>query len=53
MTVLASAVGPLFLATWAERTGSCAAAFYLLAAMVAVLAVAAAVVKLPPGARTA
>jgi len=53
MTVLASAVGPLFLATWAERTGSYAAAFYLLAAMVAVLAVAAAVVTVPPGARTA
>jgi MFS family permease len=53
MTVLASAVGPLFLAGWAARTGSYAAAFYLLAAIVAVLAVAAAVVTVPPGARTA
>jgi MFS family permease len=53
MTVLASAVGPLFLAAWAERTGSYAAAFYLLAAVVAVLAVAAALVPVPEGARTA
>jgi MFS family permease len=52
MTVLASAVGPLFLAAWAERTGSYAAAFYLLAAVVAVLAVAAALVPVPQGART-
>jgi cyanate permease len=53
MTVLASAVGPLFLAAWAERTGSYAAAFYLLASMVGVLAVAAALVPVPQGARTA
>jgi MFS family permease len=53
MTVLASAVGPLFLAAWAARTGSYAAAFYLLAAVVAVLAVAAALVPVPQGARTA
>ena len=31
MTVVASAVGPLFLAVWVERTGSYAAAFYVLA----------------------
>ena len=53
MTVLASAVGPLFLAAWAERTGSYAAAFYVLAAVVAALAVAAALVPVPEGARTA
>jgi MFS family permease len=53
MTVLASAVGPLFLAEWSTRTGSYAAAFYMLSALVAVLAVAAAVVPVPAGARTA
>ena len=41
MTVVASAVGPLFLAVWVERTGSYAAAFYVLAGIVAVLGVAA------------
>jgi MFS family permease len=51
MTVVASAVGPLFLALWSEATGSYAAAFYVLAAVVAVLALAAAAVAVPPGAR--
>lgn len=50
MTVVASAIGPLFLAVWAERTGSYAAAFYLLAAVVAALGVAAWMVSIPPGA---
>jgi MFS family permease len=53
MTVLASAVGPLFLAEWSTRTGSYAAAFYMLSALVAALAVAAALVPVPAGARTA
>ena len=30
MTVVASAIGPLFLAVWVDRTGSYAAAFYVL-----------------------
>jgi rhodanese-related sulfurtransferase len=51
MTVVASAVGPLFLAVWAERTGSYAAAFYLLAAIVAVLGLAAWMVSIPAGAQ--
>lgn len=51
MTVVASAVGPLFLAMWSEATGSYAVAFYVLAALVMVLALAAAVVVVPPGAR--
>jgi rhodanese-related sulfurtransferase/sugar phosphate permease len=51
MTVVASAVGPLFLAVWAERTGSYAAAFYLLAAIVGVLGLAAWIVALPAGAQ--
>ena len=50
MTVLASAVGPLLLATCVERTGSYATAFYLLAATVAALGIAAAVVPVPAGA---
>ena len=49
MTVLASAIGPLFLALWVETTGSYAAAFYALAAVVAVLAIAAALVPIPAG----
>src|SRR5262245_4807077 len=53
MTVLASAVGPLFLASWSASTGSYTSAFYLLAALVSALAVAAAVVPVPAGARTA
>jgi MFS family permease len=47
LTVLASAVGPLLLAQCVEWTGSYAPAFYVLAAVVALLAVAAAVVPLP------
>jgi MFS family permease len=50
MTVVASAVGPLFLALWVDATGSYAAAFYALAAVVALLAVAALLVRVPPGA---
>jgi MFS family permease len=53
MTVLASAIGPLFLAEWVEATGSYAAAFYLLAAIVVGLGIAAAVVPIPIGALAA
>ncbi len=53
MTVLASAMGPVFLAQWVETTGSYAAAFYALAAVVAALAVAAALVPIPSGAAAA
>jgi MFS family permease len=49
MTVVASAVGPLFLAVWADRAGSYASAFYLLAAAAAMLAVTAALVPMPTG----
>ena len=52
MTVLASAVGPIFLALWVDRTGSYAAAFYALAVVVAALAVAAALVPIPRGAES-
>ena len=51
LTVVASAVGPLFLAMWSEATGSYALAFYVLAVVVIVLAIAAAVVTVPAGAR--
>jgi MFS family permease len=47
VTVVASAVGPLLLAAWVERTGSYAGAFYLLAGVVALLAVAAWLVRVP------
>jgi MFS family permease len=47
MTVLGSAVGPLALAWCVEATGSYAFAFYVLAAVVAALGVAAVVVRLP------
>jgi cyanate permease len=47
MTVVASAVGPLFLALCVDATGSYAAAFYATAAIVAVLAVASATVPIP------
>lgn len=47
LTVLASAVGPLALAQCVAVTGSYAFAFYVLAALVAVLGLAAAVVRLP------
>ena len=53
LTVLASAVGPLFLACFVETTGSYAAGFYALAAVVAALAVAAMVVPIPAGAQRA
>ena len=51
MTVLASAIGPVFLARWVDATGSYAAAFYALAGVVAALAFAAAVVSMPAGAQ--
>jgi len=47
ITVLASAVGPLFLARVVEATGSYAAAFYSLAGVVAGVAVLAAFTRLP------
>jgi rhodanese-related sulfurtransferase/cyanate permease len=50
MTVLASAVGPLFLAVWVERTGSYASAFYVLAVITAVLGLLACIVPIPAGA---
>jgi len=50
LTVLASAVGPLFLALWVDRAGSYASAFYVLAIAGAALGGAAVVVPLPsPG----
>jgi MFS family permease len=53
MTVLASAVGPLLFALCVESTGSYAAAFYALAGVVVMLATAAAIVPMPPGAEPA
>jgi MFS family permease len=50
MTVLASAVGPLLFALCVESTGSYAVAFYALAGVVTMLAIAAAIVPVPPGA---
>ena len=50
MTVIASAVGPLFLALSVDATGSYVAAFYVLAGVVAALAAAAAIVRMPAGA---
>jgi MFS family permease len=47
LTVLASAVGPLLLARCVEATGSYASAFYVLAAVVAMLGLLAAAVPLP------
>jgi MFS family permease len=47
MTVLASAVGPLLLATGVEATGSYASMFYILAAVVGVVGLASIVVSLP------
>jgi len=49
MTVIASAVGPLLLALCVEATGSYRAAFYALAALVALLGVATVVISMPPG----
>jgi MFS family permease len=50
LTVFASAVGPLLLAWWAETTGSYAGAFYMLAATLGLLALAALMVSVPTGA---
>jgi MFS family permease len=50
LTVLASAVGPLLLAQCVASTGSYAAAFYALAAVVVVLEAAAVIVPIPAGA---
>jgi MFS family permease len=47
MTVLASAIGPLLLASWVELTGSYATMFYLLAAVVATCAGVSLIVPLP------
>jgi predicted MFS family arabinose efflux permease len=49
MTVVASAVGPLLLASSVEATGSYATAFYTLAGSVATVGAAAAVVPMPRG----
>jgi MFS family permease len=51
LTVLGSALGPLFLALFVDATGSYAAGFSTLAAAVALLAIAAAIVPVPTGAR--
>jgi MFS family permease len=51
LTVIASALGPLVLAETVSRTGSYAAIFYLLTAVVLVLALLAWLVKLPVNAR--
>ena len=48
---MASALGPLFLAVWVDRTGSYAAAFYVLAVIVAGLGLAAGLVSIPAGAQ--
>ena len=53
MTVVASALGPLFLAVWVDRTGSYATAFYVLAVIVVVLGLAAGLVPVPSGAQPA
>ncbi len=47
MTVLASALGPLLLAWWIDRTGSYAAMFRILAAVVGVTAIGALVTRMP------
>lgn len=53
LTVFASAIGPLLLAWCAEATGSYAAAFYVLAAALALLMLAALIVRVPVGAEPA
>lgn len=53
LTVLASAMGPLFFAWCAETTGSYAAAFYALAGTLAALALAALMVRVPAAAERA
>jgi MFS family permease len=50
LTVFASAIGPLLLAWCVETTGSYAAAFYALAAILALLGCAAIVVRVPAAA---
>ena len=50
LTVFASAIGPLLLAWCVDATGSYAAAFYALAAVLTALALAAMVVPVPAGA---
>jgi MFS family permease len=52
MTVFASAVGPLLLALCVDASGSYAAAFYILAAVVAALGVCTAIVPMPEGAES-
>jgi MFS family permease len=47
MTVVASAVGPLWLAWGVQATGSYSSAFYTLAVIVMLLAVASAIVRIP------
>jgi MFS family permease len=49
MTVLASALGPLVLAWWIDRTGSYAVMFRILAAVVGATAIAALVTPMPQG----
>ena len=53
LTVIASAVGPIVLARCQTVTGSYAPAFYVLAVVVAALALLAFVVRVPPGAEPA
>jgi MFS family permease len=53
LTVLGSAIGPLLLAWCVDATGSYAAMFRMLAAVISVVAVAAATVSLPVPARDA
>ena len=53
LTVFASATGPLFFAWCVERTGSYATAFYALAAVMAALALAALIVRVPAAAEAA
>jgi len=50
LTVFASATGPLFFAWCVEATGSYATAFYVLAAVMAALALAAIIVRVPAAA---
>jgi hypothetical protein len=50
MTVVASAVGPLWLAWFAETTGSYAVSFHVLAGAVSIAAAVSAFVPLPAGA---
>jgi MFS family permease len=51
LTVVGSALGPLFLALYVDATGSYAAGFYTLAAAVAILAASSAIVPIPAGAQ--